>query len=42
MSKELEKNYNPQEIEGRLYEKWLNIFKIRINEKYPGVIGNWE
>ncbi len=24
MSKELEKNYNPQEIEGRLYEKWLN------------------
>ncbi|MDD5950204.1 MAG: valine--tRNA ligase [Lachnospiraceae bacterium] len=23
MSKELEKNYNPQEIEGRLYEKWI-------------------
>ena len=22
MSKELEKNYNPSEIEGRLYEKW--------------------
>ncbi len=24
MSKELEKNYNPSEIEGRLYEKWQN------------------
>ena len=24
MSKELEKTYNPQEIESRLYEKWLN------------------
>lgn len=24
MQKELAKNYNPQEIEGRLYEKWLN------------------
>ena len=24
MAKELEKNYNPSEIEGRLYEKWLN------------------
>ena len=24
MSKELEKNYNPQEIEGRLYEKWMD------------------
>ena len=23
MSKELEKNYNPSEIEGRLYDKWL-------------------
>ena len=23
MSKELEKNYNPQEIEGRLYDKWV-------------------
>ncbi len=23
MSKELEKNYNPSEIEGRIYEKWL-------------------
>ena len=23
MAKELEKTYNPQEIEGRLYEKWL-------------------
>lgn len=23
MKKELEKNYNPQEIEGRLYEKWM-------------------
>ena len=24
MSKELEKNYNPSEIEGRIYEKWQN------------------
>ena len=24
MAKELEKTYNPQEIEGRLYEKWMN------------------
>jgi valyl-tRNA synthetase len=24
MSKELEKNYNPSEIEGRLYQKWLD------------------
>ena len=24
MAKELEKTYNPQEIEGRLYEKWLD------------------
>ncbi|NLZ80733.1 MAG: class I tRNA ligase family protein, partial [Clostridiales bacterium] len=24
MSKELEKNYNPGEIEDRLYEKWMN------------------
>ena len=23
MSKELDKNYNPSEIEGRIYEKWL-------------------
>ena len=23
MSKELEKNYNPSEIEERLYQKWL-------------------
>ena len=33
MSKELEKNYNPQEIEGRLYEKWLNkkYFHAEVN-----------
>ena len=24
MSKELEKNYNPSEIEDRLYQKWLD------------------
>lgn len=24
MSKELEKNYNPSEIEERLYQKWLD------------------
>ena len=24
MSKELEKNYNPAEIEGRLYKKWMD------------------
>ena len=24
MSKELEKTYNPAEIEGRLYQKWLD------------------
>ncbi len=24
MAKELEKNYNPSEIEGRLYDKWVN------------------
>ena len=24
MSKELEKNYNPQDIEGRLYDKWVS------------------
>ena len=24
MKKELEKTYDPQQIEGRLYEKWLN------------------
>ena len=23
MSKELEKNYNPSEIEGRIYDKWM-------------------
>ena len=24
MNKELEKNYNPSEIEDRLYQKWLD------------------
>ena len=35
MKKELEKTYNPQEIEDRLYEKWLNrkYFSARVNKK---------
>ncbi|WMJ86325.1 valine--tRNA ligase [Anaerocolumna sp. MB42-C2] len=35
MEKELAKNYNPQEIEGRLYEKWLNkkYFHAEVDKK---------
>ena len=34
MAKELEKNYNPSEIEGRLYQKWLDnkYFHAEVNE----------
>jgi len=41
MAKELEKNYNPQEIETRLYEKWLSkkYFAAKVNkEKKPFTI----
>ena len=33
MSKELEKNYNPSEIEDRLYHKWLEkkYFHAEVN-----------
>ena len=32
--KELEKTYNPADIEGRLYEKWLNkkYFQAKVNK----------
>ncbi len=35
MEKELAKNYNPQEIEGRLYAKWLNkkYFHAEVDKK---------
>ncbi|MCR5791993.1 MAG: valine--tRNA ligase [Lachnospiraceae bacterium] len=35
MSKELEKNYNPGEIEGRLYKKWIDkrYFHAEVNEE---------
>ncbi|MGN0374787.1 MAG: valine--tRNA ligase [Butyrivibrio sp.] len=39
--KELEKNYNPSEIEDRLYEKWMNkkYFKAEVNrDKKPFTI----
>lgn len=32
--------FTQREVE--LYEKWLNIFKIRINEKYPGFYSNFQ
>ena len=38
MSKELEKNYNPSEIEDRLYHKWLEkkYFHAEVNrDKKP-------
>lgn len=38
MSKELEKNYNPSEIEDRLYQKWLDkkYFHAEVNrDKKP-------
>ncbi len=41
MSKELEKNYNPSEIEGRLYQKWLDkkYFHAEVNpDKKPFTI----
>jgi len=41
MAKELEKNYNPQEIETRIYEKWLSkkYFAAKVNkEKKPFTI----
>ena len=41
MSKELEKNYNPGEIEGRLYDKWLmkKYFHAEVNrDKKPFTI----
>ncbi len=35
MKKELEKTYDPQQIEGRLYEKWLNrkYFAAKVDKK---------
>ena len=38
--KELEKNYNPAEIEGKLYQKWLDkkyfhVSLIRIRNHLP-------
>lgn len=35
MNKELEKNYNPLEIEDRLYEKWINkkYFKAEVDKR---------
>ena len=41
MAKELEKNYNPSEIEGRLYQKWLDnkYFHAEVNrDKKPFTI----
>lgn len=41
MAKELEKNYNPSEIEGRLYRKWLDnkYFHAQVNkDKKPFTI----
>lgn len=41
MAKELEKNYNPSEIEGRLYQKWLDnkYFHAQVNkDKKPFTI----
>ena len=41
MSKELEKNYNPSEIEDRLYHKWLEkkYFHAEVNrDKKPFTI----
>ncbi len=41
MAKELEKNYNPSEIEGRLYQKWLDnkYFHTEVNrDKKPFTI----
>ena len=41
MSKELEKNYNPSEIEERLYQKWLDkkYFHAEVNrDKKPFTI----
>ena len=41
MSKELEKNYNPSEIEDRLYQKWLDkkYFHAEVNrDKKPFTI----
>ena len=41
MTKELEKNYNPSEIEGRLYQKWLDnkYFHAEVNrDKKPFTI----
>ena len=34
MTKELEKNYNPEEIEGRLYKKWedAGYFHAEVDE----------
>ena len=42
MSKELEKNYNPSEIEDRLYQKWLDkkYFHAEVDRsKKPFTIG---
>ena len=38
MSKELEKNYNPSEIEERLYQKWLDkkYFHAEVNRDKKG------
>ncbi len=41
MAKELEKNYNPSELEGRLYQKWLDnkYFHAQVNkDKKPFTI----
>ena len=41
MRKELEKNYNPVDIEGRLYQKWLDkkYFHAKVNkDKKPFTI----